>query len=397
MDDALFVELESHLRGLRCLRASQSFASDSFRLFGSRSGGEPPLFAREKITSWDTRMEMLGWMIDTVAMTISVTQEKVEQLQALLAQWPVERKVAPVKEVRSLLGRLLHLCEVVRPGKFFIRRILNHLGLAPLKAGEEIGAGVVVGRKQRRGHVRLGREFHDDLVFWRLIIEMATGADGITRLESPLYCCFLQPPCRILISDASGDAMGGFCMESGWWWRIDFTADIRARLRKRVCSRDDLSINVFELLGMVMTAWVLTVHAGARPEYPGQSVLMRGDNMSAIHWVNKCRGAREPRSGTLMRMLGVLEMRNEWRFRAKHIKGIENTLADGISRWKHDEIGSNLRAFRPDVCWQEQHLGQEAVDIAFAVLDSSSSDGQLRRRLNAVTRQVSGLGAVFVG
>ena len=190
VDDALFVELESLMRGRRCIRASQSFASDSFRLFGSRSGGEPPLFAREKITSWDTRMEMLGWMIDTVAMTISVTQERVVQLRALLAQWPAERRAAPVKEVRSLLGKLLHLCEVVRPGKFFIRRILNHLGLAPLGAGGETGAGFVVGRKQRQGHVRLGREFHDDLAFWGLIIGIATGADGITRLETTLYGCF---------------------------------------------------------------------------------------------------------------------------------------------------------------------------------------------------------------
>ena len=176
-----------------------------------------------------------------------------------------------------------------------------------------------------------------------------------------------------------------------------FPAAIRARLRKRVQSRDDLSMNVFELLGMVMTAWALTVHAGARPEYPGQSVLTRGDNMSAVHWVNKCRGAREPRSRALMRMLGVLEMRNEWRFRAKHIRGVANTLADGISRWKRDEIGCILRAFRPDVRWEEQHLGQEALDITSAVLDSSSSDDQLRRRLNAVTRQASGLGAIFVG
>ena len=124
---------------------------------------------------------------------------------------------------------------------------------------------------------------------------------------------------------------------------------------------------------------------------------MRGDNMSAVHWVNKCRGAREPRSGALMRTLGVLEMRNEWRFRAKHIRGIANTLADGISRWKRDELSSNLHAFRPDVCWQQQHLGQEALDITSAVLAPSSSDDQLRRRLNAVTRQASGLGAVFVG
>ena len=143
---------------------------------------------------------------------------------------------------------------------------------------------------------------------------------------------FLQPPSRILISDASGNGKGSFCLESGWWWRIDFTEDIRTRLRKRVCSRDDLSMNVFELLGMVVTASAMTVHAGARPEYLGQSMLMRRDNMSAVHWVR-----------------------------------------------------------------QEQHLGQGALDLASVVLASSSLEGPLRNRLNAITRQVPGLGTYFVG
>lgn len=301
-----------------------------------------------------------------------------------------------MKEIRSLLGKLLHLCEVVRPGKFFIRRILNQLGLAPLKAEETDGGSVVVSRR-KRGVVRLTREFHADLAFWRLVIEMATGPDGVTRLEAPLFTSVLQPPSRIIISDASGNAMGGYCLETGWWWRIDFPEDIRVRLRQRVCKRDDLSMNVFELLGMVITAWALTVHAGDHPEYPGQSILMRGDNMSAVHWINQCRGAREPRSGALMRMLGCLEMRNGWRFRAKHIKGLANTLADGISRWKHDEITANLRSYRPDICWQEQQLGPEALDITSDVLASSSSDDQLRNRLEAVTRRLSGLGVRFAG
>ena len=86
---------------------------------------------------------------------------------------------------------------------------------------------------------------------------MATGSDGGTRLESPLHCCFLQPPQRLLVSDASGDGMEGYCLESGKWWRVDFTLEERSRLRERVQGRDDLSINVFELLAMVVTAWNL--------------------------------------------------------------------------------------------------------------------------------------------
>ena len=91
-------------------------------------------------------------------------------------------------------------------------------------------------------------------------------------------------------------------------------------------------MNVLELLGMVGTAWAMTVHAGARPEDPGQSILMRRDNMTDVYWVR-----------------------------------------------------------------QEQHLGQGALDLTSAVLASSSLEGPLRNRLNAITRQVLGLGPSFVG
>ena len=126
-------------------------------------------------------MEMLGWTIDTVSMMISVTQEKVAQLRAFLVEWPMDQRVATVKEVRSLLGKLLYSYEEVRPGKRFVRPILNQLGLAPLKAGEDTSNKFGVGGKQRRGCVRLSREFHDDLAFWRIVVKMATGPNGITR------------------------------------------------------------------------------------------------------------------------------------------------------------------------------------------------------------------------
>lgn len=79
-------------------------------------------------------------------MTIAVPQEKVVQLRALLEEWPGDRREAPVKEVRSLLGKLLHLSEVVRPGKFFVRRILNQLGLEQFKPGETDDRFAVKGR-----------------------------------------------------------------------------------------------------------------------------------------------------------------------------------------------------------------------------------------------------------
>lgn len=158
------------------------------------------------------------------------------------------------------------------------------------------------------------------------MMDMATGSDRITRLEAPLSCSFSQAPSRTLVTDADGDGMGGVRLETGQWWRIYFTDDTRVRLCNRMFSRDGLSVNVFELLGMVVTAGALAVQAGARPEYPGQSILIREESMSTVHWVNKCLGAKELRASALMRMLGCLEMRSEWRSRATHIKGVANTL-----------------------------------------------------------------------
>ena len=56
---------------------------------------------------------MLGWTIDTVAMVISLTSAKLLQLSLLLEAWPPARTVASEYELRSLIGKLLHVSEVV--------------------------------------------------------------------------------------------------------------------------------------------------------------------------------------------------------------------------------------------------------------------------------------------
>ena len=47
------------------------------------------------------------------------------------------------------------------------------------------------------------------------------------------------------------------------WWRFEFDDDVRARLRATVRDWNDLSINVLELLGMVVAAWVFVTQSDA--------------------------------------------------------------------------------------------------------------------------------------
>ena len=58
-------------------------------------------------------------------MIISVPLEKLERLRETLSEWSPDHEVASEEELPSLIGRLLHLCEVVRPGKYSVRPTLN--------------------------------------------------------------------------------------------------------------------------------------------------------------------------------------------------------------------------------------------------------------------------------
>ena len=78
----------------------------------------------------------------------------------------------------------------------------------------------------------------------------------------------------------------------GVWCRFEFDDDVRAWLRATVRDWNDLSINVFELLGMVVTALNFVTQSDVRPSYARDISLMGGDNMSAVQWVSKCRGGR---------------------------------------------------------------------------------------------------------
>ena len=61
-----------------------------------------------------------------------------------------------------------------------------------------------------------------------------------------------------------------------------------------------------------------------------------------------------------MRMLGCLEKRSGWYFRAKHVKVDANMSADGVSRWERDNV-NRQREYRPEINWQEQQQGETCV------------------------------------
>lgn len=86
-----------------------------------------------------------------------------------------------------------------------------------------------------------------------------------------------RPPVRTMFSDTSAVAVGSYSVETGKWWQYDLQDEQRAKVRgSSAHSKDDLSINVFELLRIVVSAFNLVVTEAATSATMRDTVLLRG-------------------------------------------------------------------------------------------------------------------------
>ena len=122
---------------------------DSLSGHGERAEGEEPLLWH-KVTDWATQQEVLGFDLDKERMTISLPARKISELQKMLEDWPAGGRTAMVREVLVLKGKLRHVAYVIRPGRYFVQRLLQlsklHLNGQEKRGGS--GEGVGSGQKQ---------------------------------------------------------------------------------------------------------------------------------------------------------------------------------------------------------------------------------------------------------
>ena len=76
--------------------------------------------------SWHTYKVVLGWLIDTVSMSISLPAHRVERLAAILVSIPVDQRRTSVKRWHKILGELRSM-SLALPGA---RHLFSHMQLA---------------------------------------------------------------------------------------------------------------------------------------------------------------------------------------------------------------------------------------------------------------------------
>ena len=246
----------------------------------------------QKVEGPATDISVLGIRVDTVAQTLSLPEDKLQRLRQLLSAWG-DKKVCSRRELESLVGLLNHASKVVRPGRSFMRRMLNLLRCTEPTAAP------------RPHHfIRLNCDFRADLQWWRTFV---VDWNGVSVLPDK------RPISTEMVSDASG-AWGCGAYWHPHWFQIQWSA--RAH---------PLPIAVKELLPIVIAVAVWG------PRWAKSRVRCHCDNHSVVCDV-RSRTSRHSHMMHLLRCLFFLEARYQLDLSCVHIPGALNDLADDLSR-----------------------------------------------------------------
>ena len=134
--------------------------------------------ATDKMEGLTARITFLGIEIDTVAGVLRLPRDKLLRLQRMVQQW-TGRRACTRRELESLIGTFQHASRVIRPGRSFLRRMIDLLRI-PYRPHH---------------HVRLGVPFRADLQWWATFAERWNGV----AILAPT-----APAAVEVISDASG-------------------------------------------------------------------------------------------------------------------------------------------------------------------------------------------------
>ena len=246
--------------------------------------------APEKVEGPATSMVFLGIKIDSVKQELSLPEEKLLRLKDIIRQWLL-KKSATKRELQSLLSHLNHAAAVVRPGRPFMRHIINIMKIP----------------KRASHFVHLNQEVRADLAWWDAFIQHWNGTSFIPNM----------PQNTSMTSDASGTwGCGTFRNDTSDWFQVQWPSHY-----------GEVCIAAKELVPIVIGA------ALWGRQWSGSKVLFLSDNQAVVEVLGSL-ASREPNICHLLKCLFFYEAQYNFEHACRHLAGSGNCAADALSRNK---------------------------------------------------------------
>jgi hypothetical protein len=246
--------------------------------------------APDKTVGPSTTLSFAGIELDTIVMEARLPLDKLEKTTNLLSDF-LRRKKVTLKEVQSLCGLLNFACAVVSPGRAFLRRLID----------------LTIGVHAPHHFIRLNKEVKADLNIWQNFLAEFNGK-----------CFFLDDnwntsPQLNLYTDAAGSLGFGAIFGNHWCygaWPSSWLS---------------YNIAVLEFYPIVLSLYLWGHHM------QNQSILFFTDNEALVSVINK-QTCRDKTLMFFVRKMVLICLKRNILFKAKHIPGVKNKLADALSR-----------------------------------------------------------------
>ena len=234
----------------------------------------------------------LGIEIDSNKMELRLPEKKTQEIIEILARLK-DRKKCTKRELLSLIGKLSFAAKIIPSGRTFTRRLID--------------LSTTVRRLSHR--VTLNYDAREDINWWQKFLPTWNGKQKI--LDTNTTLC----PSVNLYTDASGQIGFGIYFNGKWV------------ARKWPDKYAENSIQWKESFPIYLACFIWG------NQFQGKRLLFHCDNMSITNiWAtgsSKCKKIM-----SIVRAMFFIAAKNNFTVNIKHIPGIDNSIADSLSRFQ---------------------------------------------------------------
>ena len=256
--------------------------------------------AEDKLEGPATCITFLGITVDSLSRSIRLPQDKVIALKSLLSSFITKRRCQK-RELLSLIGKLSFAAKVIKPGRLFLRHLIN--------------LSTTVSNLNH--YLSLNRDTREDLKWWLQALETF---NGVSYFQEP----FVSSDDLSLFTDAAASLGVGGVYGSSWFshsWP-DHLKHIE-------------DINYLELYGIIIAFELWGHHFRNR-----QIKVFTDSEVICNLW--RSHAVRDTNILRLMRFLYFKALSYNCNILLVHIPGHHNVIADRLSRL---QVSRMLREF----------------------------------------------------
>ena len=253
--------------------------------------------AEDKLVGPSSCITYLGLEIDACKMEIRLPSEKLKKLKIDLKQW-LKKASCTKRELLSLIGKLAFASKVIKPGRIFVRRLIEASTTV-----DSLGKIIV-----------LDPETKADIIWWDTFVQEWNGISIIQE-------AFTSSETLQFYTDASGSKGYGAIFGKKWLWG------------EWPESHRPLHINIKELLAII-----IAVETWGHLLYNKQIIIHTDNKTICAIW--KKGSSTDPHLMKLVRHLFLFCSQNNFNVTFQHIPGLHNVLADSLSRLQVDRFRS---------------------------------------------------------